>query len=193
MKYKLFLGIIIPMVIIIILSFLGSIKVGINVEKNFKNEILLKDFFEGESFLKNSMELGKMTISNNYFLPQTYTMKPLMVCLVGEGGSKQSILAGSLGQREGNFYSKHSRDEIKFNLGVNEKKEIIFFLEPSRIFSGRSYEVLLEEYSDYNKLVIYEKNLRQRKDLFFISEYYYDDCQNIESFQKEIAVIKLTP
>ena len=198
MKFKIIFGIIIPLLTIIVLVTLGSLNIGFSVKKDFVTKLTLKDIFE-ESQLRNSIKIADITLENDYFLGKRYELPRLGICLDDKEGNLQRINAGNLQYSEGDYdyergdfvyqtsyksypyYYGGYNEARNIQIKANEKKSIRVFLQPSYEFGYKNYTQLLEQYGEYDALLIFEIGNKYTS---------YYDCSNIdqETLDKATAI-----
>lgn len=197
MKFKIILGIIIPLLIIITLTLLGSLDIGFSVKEDYITRISLQDISSNNQ-LRRSIKIADIYLENDYFLGKRYDLPRLGICLDDKEGKLQKINAGQLQYSEGEYSA--TRDPIfgevqyyyrgserSIQIDANGKKIVRIFLEPSYEFQYKNYTELLAQYKDYDSLVVYElKN---------DGPYYnYNECYNLDQEAVEKAIrIPLTP
>lgn len=176
MKFKIIFGIALPVIIIVILVILGSLDIGFSVKKKFIDKLSLQDIFTQDYQIKNAIKIADITLENNYFLGKRYDLPGLGICLDDIEGNHPRIEAGSLLYGEGQYnyekggfiyqetdmyrsypYYGSNRAEAKnIQIGANEKKNIRIFLQPSYQFAYRNYTELIQQYKEYDSLLIFE-------------------------------------
>lgn len=211
LKFKTIIGVIVPLAIVILLVILGSLEIGFSIEKDFIKTIPLKDLMRGTNG-EERIELGKIILENDYFLSKIYTLKSLKTCLIDEEKMSGAINAGNIFYSEGDYnarvnwaneilipsegyYGRYS-NERNVEITAYGNKEIKVLFSP-KYFSSRggasrkdseaqTVEELVEEYSDYDFLVLVEE-------IDSGTDYYLDrkSCQDLS--EEDIAgAIKIT-
>lgn len=202
MKYKIIFGIIIPLLLATTLIVLTSLNVGFGIEKNFIEKINLQDIFTDDYQIKNSIKIADIIIQNDYFLSRRYELPRLGICLDDKEGNSQRINAGNLQYGEGDYdyergdflyqttyksypyYYGGYNEARNIQINANEKKSIRIFLQPAYNFMYRNYTQLLEQYGNYDALLVVELG----------DKYDYYNCADIDqsTLNKAIAIQILT-
>ena len=84
---KLWLGVVIPVIIIVALVMLSSSKIGLSIKTTFiADSVKLSDVVQlykpsGGSGVIKSVQLETIEVTNNFFLPRTYEVSKISVCL----------------------------------------------------------------------------------------------------------------
>jgi len=107
MKLKIFLGIIIPLVIVIILVTLGSIDVGFSLKKNFEKNISSSEIFK-TGYSNNAIRIGEIEIKNDYFLAKRIDAPAYLACLYDKEKVRPLQSTGAIFYNEGD-YSEDTR------------------------------------------------------------------------------------
>lgn len=173
MKYKIILGIIIPLLVIIILITLTTLNTGFSVKKNFVGKLSFEDVFQTD-YQKSPIKIADITLENNYFLGMRYELPRLGICLDDKEGNKPRMSIGSLQYSEGDYnyeksdfiygtavmrgypYYYDTRTESRnIQIKANSKKNVRIFLR-SNYYNYGNYTELLEKYDDYDALLIFE-------------------------------------
>lgn len=162
MRLKIIFGIIIPLIIIIILAVLGSLKIGFNLEKDFSKEISLNNLFV-DNKMKNSIKIGEIIMTNDYFLSKRQDLNYLAACLIDKENVKETVSVGNVYYSEGDYnpyndasYYGNYKDR-SVEIKSREKKIIYVYLEPDYTFRKESYAQLVDVYNDYDEIIIFEK------------------------------------
>lgn len=85
MNTKLFLGIGIPLIIIVVLVTLSTVETGFVVEEKLTDGISMRAISENSQ----GKTLLTVTVTNNYFLPRSYALPQLTACLYDSTGKNQ--------------------------------------------------------------------------------------------------------
>jgi hypothetical protein len=172
MNAKIVLGIIIPAVIIIILTIISSLDIGFSAQNTYTHDLDFDDIFTN-SQVRNSIEIGKVTITNDYFLPKRYDLPAITACLVDEDKEKQIQDVGSVSYSEGDsesygstdlyYYGGSNNNPTSVEIGAHEKKTVRLYLYPTSIntydysnLNKTEEEIVLETYGDYDSLILIE-------------------------------------
>lgn len=197
MKLKIILGIIIPLIIVITLTILGSLNIGFSVKKEFIDKLTFKDIFTENYQLRESIKIADITLENDYFLGRRYELPRLGICLDDKEGALQRINAGVLQYGEGDYdyeredflyetayrtypYYYGYNEARNIQIKANGKKSVRVFLQPSYEFNYENYTQLLERYGDYNSLLVFEMGNKYKS-------YYY--CSDIDQETLDKAII----
>jgi len=160
MRFKIIFGIILPLLIIISLTFVVNLG-QVSVKKDFIKQIVLNELFENGN-IKDSIKVGSITISNNYYLPKREDLKVLGVCLRDTKGNVQITEAGTLEYSEGDIpYNKdykYTPQDRSVQIKGGETKTVQVYIRPSYDFNYLNSTQLLDRYGDYDELVIFEKD-----------------------------------
>lgn len=160
MKYKIIFGIAIPIFLIILIAVLASSNNGFSAKSSYVTQLNLGDVYS-EGKVKNLVEVGKIEIKNDYFLPKRYSLPLMQACLFDKEGVKQPTEAGSVEYNEGDYnYNsyesisyKDSRNERSVEIGTNTNKTVKIFIRPSYMYYSEKAK-LLEEYSAYDEIIL---------------------------------------
>jgi len=188
MKYKIIFGIAIPLFLIITLAIIASYG-SIESEEDFIESISLNDISK-DGQIKPSIKVGDIKLTNDYNLPKRYELPSLGVCLIDSEGFKQKLEAGSIEYSEGDYsygqeiYARKVENYRSVEVGSKEDKTVSVYLIPSYVFSKRTNKELIEEYKDYNELIIYKKE-KQRNSY---NRYNYLSCNNLNQKQVDEAI-----
>ena len=203
MKYKIILGIILPLLLAIALIILASSNTGFSVKKDFLNKLTFQEVFgNSENYPPGQqLKIAEITIENNYFLGKRYELLPLGICLDDKEGQLPRLNAGNLQYNEGEYnyetgdfifstekslaypyyYDSYNREEKNIQISAYSKKKIRLFLQSSYNFGYRNYTELLKQYGNYDALLIFEINNKYNS---------YAYCNNLdqETLDKAIAI-----
>jgi hypothetical protein len=166
MRWKIILGIFLPLVIIINLAILGTLNINFTVDENYVNSISLEEITSSGSITK-TVKLADITLDNDYFLSKRYSLPPLGACLIDNEGTKQNLNAGIVEYSEGNYdplngepifetYSYRSSKGRSIQIGSHEQKKINIFLTPAYNFKNKKQEQILNDYGNFDSLLIFE-------------------------------------
>ena len=180
MKFKIIFGVIIPLLLMLVLAILGSSDEGFSLKKKFVESISTKEVIYNDQ-LRNTIKIGDITLKNDYFLGKRSSLKPLIACLIDKEKVKQNLNAGSVFYSEGD-YESGSDSLINYNSNSQERsveipahgsKKVYVYITPSYAYYA-NYSELLEQYKDYDELVV----LEQKKS----NDYYnsYADCYGLQ-------------
>ena len=158
MKLKIFLGIIIPIIIVIVLISLGSVDVGFSMKKSFQNNISANEIFRA-GYSNNAFRVGEIQVKNDYFLPKRIDAPAFLACLYDKEGQRPLQNAGAIFYNEGEY----SEDTRSLDLGQ------IAYSSKYYYDSGyRNYKTNIEIGAhQMKKLQVYYSSTR----------YYYDSAQ----------------
>jgi hypothetical protein len=162
MKYKIIFGIIIPVAIIISLAIIASYG-SITEEKDFLDSISLSEI-SNEGDLKDYVRIGEIKLTNDYSLTKKHNLPALGACLIDSQGFKQKLDAGNIEYSEGDYTfqkeivisSQNNRGYRSVEVGSKKEKTISVYLRPSYQFSKKTNSELVEQYKDYDEIIIYE-------------------------------------
>ena len=180
MKYKVIFGIVIPVVVIIVITILAGSGIGFESKEKFLNEIFYKDLFEG-SDLKNTINVGSIDLKNGNVLTRRHTLPARSACLVDNDGVKRIIEAGSIEYSEGDMayaedYYRASKDK-SVEIPSNSEKTVQIYLNPNYNFRNKPYAELIEQYGDYDAIVIFEREQYSR----YSYDRRYTSCSNLDA------------
>lgn len=178
MKYKIIFGVIIPLIIIIALAIVASYG-EVKVKPKYIKELSVKEIL-GEKGIKYSVKIGELKLSNEYSLPKKHELVRFGACLVDKDKNKQTIEAGYIEYSEGEYedeepylidsrYNNYKSVEV----GAGEEKTVHVYLRPSYDFQYKNYTQLVEEYGDYDKIILYKNEKTGRYN------YYGSSCYNL--------------
>ena len=104
MNLKLYLGIVLPLLVIVILAALSNSEIGFSVEKETKESLAFNSLFLGSSAPRDTVLVQTITINNDFFMPRRFALTQLVACLNDKEGIKKSE---SMQIRYGNADSKN--------------------------------------------------------------------------------------
>jgi len=184
MILKIVFGIVIPLVIIISLAIIANIDSDFSVSFNYSKSLNLNEISH-EGKIRSYVKIGEVNLENNYFLPKRFTLEPLYACLVDEEKISRPITAGNIEFSEGDYnyegnfdYYSQSKDR-SVEINSNEKKIVNIYLMPIYSFSYMNLSMLIEEYGEYDKIIIIQNT--QNKN-------YYSVCESATPGEIESAV-----
>ena len=170
MNLKIIFGIIVPAIIIVFITILGSLG-SIDVKKGFVTRIILSDIFK-DGRVVNSIKIGDIYLENDYFLSQRYEFPSLSACLNDKEGALQRIYAGNIQYSEGDYEYEPEQlarpvvggnaKELSVEVRANDEKQVSIFLQPSYNFqygpygNFRNYTDLIKDYGGYEELIVFE-------------------------------------
>lgn len=190
MNLKIFFGIIIPAVLIVILTIISSIDAGFSVDRTFIHDLNVQEVFENGN-LRSSIEIGKIRLENDYFLPKRYEISYTTACLVDEDGTKEPQDAGYLSYSEGDSssnygyydsYSYSSGQETSIEIGADKSKTVKIYLNPQNLYAYEygsnltQQEIIIQKYGDYDALVLVESGR---------NTYNYNSCYSLSESELE--------
>ena len=159
MKFKIIFGIIIPIILVIGLAIVAS-QGNVLEERNFVSSINLEDIFDGAR-VRTSIKVGEINLKNDYFMGKRHELPEFSTCLIDNDKEKGNMDAGEIRYSEG----KRVREEGPFDnydrytsieLSSDEEKKIYVYLVPDYRFQRKNQIELLEEFEDYDELIIYD-------------------------------------
>lgn len=173
MKYKIILGIILPLLVIILITMLGSLGPGFDIDRSFEDSIVSKEVFK-KNYDNNAIRIGEVKISNDYFLPKRYEAQIYVVCAYDEQGVRPLTSVGAVFYNEGEFsetarfadiskasslyyggyYNEYSNYKTSIELDAGESKTLQVYLSSNRYY----YDYVSSNYGDYDKILIVEQN-----------------------------------
>ena len=171
MNYKIVLGVIIPLLIIVGLTVISSLDIGFTVQETYIEEISLSEIYQSGQLL-STIKIADISITNDYFLGKRYSLPDLRACVDDIEGSKSRLNAGSLKYSEGEYdpnLGKYAYGDLinypstntygsrrSVEIGSNSEKKIRIYLEPSSQFRYKTLDELTTLYGDYDRLMIYK-------------------------------------
>ena len=170
MKYRLILGVILPILIIIGLAV--SVSLGeVEETKNFEKEISIKTIIT-ENSIRDNIKVGEIRLTNNFALSKRHEIPFYGACLIDTEKQKNNIDIGTIEVYQGDYVyddAYGSRENYRsIELTPHEEKIINVYLKPSYYYYNKGYDTLLAEYKGYDTLLIYEKKqLRNGRDYPF--------------------------
>jgi hypothetical protein len=176
MKWKIIIGIVIPAMLVVFIAILGSLNIGFKVAENFSNELSLQELFK-DNQLRQAIRIADITLVNEYFLSKRYNLPPRIACLIDNDKVKGPLDAGTLEYSEGdlspnedlNPFGSYNYGERSVQVKSGEAKVVSLFIRPSYVFGRGSYEELVENYADYDELIIAERVSKSRYDYYSCS------------------------
>ena len=190
MKLKIWFGIIIPLVIVVLLAIFGSLNIDLSIKKSFIADLSMDDIYS-DGLIKNPIQLGKVEIKNDNFMSSRYQLPALVACLVDEDG-KQSISPGTVQYVEdkptnpsttvitNQYYNTQSAFSDEIN--AHDSKKLQINLIPNYDITAKNGEQLLSDYGMYDKLVLVESK-QKYPDYYFcstLSSAQLDDGETID-------------
>lgn len=188
MKYRIIFGIALPILLIIALAIIASYG-SVEEETEFLNELSLADI-SNEDGIKNPIKIGTIELTNDYSLTKRHNLQQLGACLVDKDGTKQKIEAGSVEYSEGEYSYDYEPEIVRsksssyrsVEVGSKDEKTIHVYLRPSYQFQRGNYAELVEQYKEYDTLVIYEREKPGRY------RYSYTSCYNLQEHQVDESI-----
>ena len=198
MKLKLILGIIIPLVIIVVLAMLGSLDIGFEAKKSFEKKLTLDDMFV-DGNLRQTVKVGEIKLTNDYFLGKRYDLPKYKACLVDRESLKPKMDAANVVYSEGDYtyekdiiydsnYYGRSGAAQSVQVDSNSNKTVYIYLNPTIYVDTYRYdytnpnnpkaitktfqESLLEQYGAYDEIVLVENKKT--------TGYNYASCSNFQ-------------
>lgn len=161
MKFKLIFGIAIPALLIIALAIVASIG-EVTQKNNYIKDIKISEIMT-DSNIQTSIKIADIKLTNDNILPKRHELPNLGACLVDNEGNKQKIEAGNLVYSEGGYdYDidpfESRRRYRSVEVKSNDELTIYIHLTPSNYLRNKDYNELLEQYSDYDELIVYEND-----------------------------------
>ena len=197
MKFKIIFGIALPLLVVVLLVVLTSMNIGFSVKKDFINSVNFKEVFVSDYSSGTTFKIAEIIVENDYFLGKRYDLPNFGICFDDKEGKRERLNAGNLQYNEGDYnyekggfvygkemmaypyYGRGYRESRNIEIGANGKKSIRLFLQPSYNYRyGGNYSEILEQYGDYDSLLIFELKDEQG--------YYY--CSQIDQGTLEGAV-----
>ncbi|MBI2448773.1 hypothetical protein HYV49_00575 [Candidatus Pacearchaeota archaeon] len=195
MNLKIIFGVIVPALIIVFITILGSLG-SIDVKKGFVTKIALTDIFR-DGRIVNSIKIGDIYLENDYFLSQRYEFPSWSACLNDKEGVLQRIAAGNIQYSEGDYEYEPEQlarsvvgstdNVLSVEVKANDEKKISIYLQPAYNIqygpygNSRNYTELLKDYGGYDELVIFELEDNYGK------YNYYDASCNVNEDELEDA------
>lgn len=140
MNIKIALGIFLPLILAIFLTFVSASEMGLTIESADVESVSFSSTADNDVVVsQNAVLVRTIHITNDFFLPRKVEIPRLLACLKkGDVISDYGLL--TLNYRESGFsvpsqdvyfrYSFDSRSVV--NMPSNSSKEILVYLEPSR-------------------------------------------------------------
>lgn len=180
MKFKIIFGIAIPLIAIIALAIVASYG-SVEVKSDFINKLIVSEIVN-EDGVKQSVRIGSLVLSNDNSFAKKHELPLLGACLVDNDGDKQAMEAGTVDYSEGEYtrYQKdflieyNSRGYRSVEVGSGKEKTVYAYLKPNYVFQNRNYTELVQQYGDYDELIVYEKKKSGR-----YNSHYYTYCNNL--------------
>lgn len=203
MNAKIIFGVVLPALIVVFITILGSLG-SIDVKKGFVTKIALSDIFR-DGRIVNNIKIGDIYLKNDYFLSQRYELPIWVVCLNDKEGILQRITAGNLQYSEGDYdYNSeqlarpvvgNGNNVLSVEVKANDEKKVSIYLQPSyNIQYGtygnfRNYTDLIKDYGGYDELIVFKS--KDNYDGYYIahSENY---CNVNEDELKDASRIPIT-
>lgn len=161
MRLKIIFGIVIPVVIIIILTVLGSLKIGFSVRTDYVDSLVFQDYFVEAGFQTN-VRIGEVKVTNDYFLGKRYELVSLGACMVDKSEGKPDVSAGTVSYSKGDYslekdliYGNSVRTR-SVEVGAYGAETVTMYLQTSYNFRYTNYSDFARQFGDYDELVIYE-------------------------------------
>lgn len=102
MKLKIFLGVILPLVLIVFLTVLASWPSGFSTNKDFDEEIDFDVAFQN-SYSNNAVRIGEIKVDNDYFLPKRFDAPNYISCFYDEDKKRPLMTGGYVFYNEGEY------------------------------------------------------------------------------------------
>lgn len=149
MNTKLLLGIGVPLIVIVVLVALSTVKTGLTAEEKLADSLSMKSFTENQQ----GKTLLTVTVTNDYFLPRSYALPKLTACLYDSSGKQQgqSVYAQwttiekvlSPGVDIILYPETEGIEAGALNLAPNTKKSAYYYTTSSYIYSIWKFDKLL--------------------------------------------------
>lgn len=180
MNIKLYLGILLPLVVIVILVVLSNSNIGFSVERENAETISFSSLFSGQSAPRDNVLVQTITMNNNFFMPRRFALPKLIACLNDKEGVKKSEMlqarysdADSQTQVYGGISGYYSAGQ-SIELPANSKKQVKVLIDSKYVTDTA---ILL--YAAYDEVLLIEaKENRQSR----IS------CTNLEAEELDSAI-----
>lgn len=189
MKYKLILGVVLPLVLIVILAIMGSVDIGFTVKEDYKLSLTAEEFSTDSGIRRNIM-VGTIKLNNDYFLPKRYDLEPLRACLIDDEENLAPVNAGTIQYSQGEIAPAEGSPLIQkpYYEGTTRSVEVpsysqetvFIYINPDWTFTRKNTTELMAQYGDYDTIVILEQEEGNR--------YYYNNCGSISSSEIQDAV-----
>ena len=197
MIYKIILGIVLPVLLIVSLAVVASYG-EVSENRVFLKEISVQKIISEERGLKNSIKIGDIQLQNDFLLSKRHSMPMLGACLIDTEGEKQNIEIGTVDFSEGEYvyeYENVYRTDSYTSVEIKSKetKKVYVYLVPNYYYGKENYSELLTKYKGYDTVIIYEKKTKSRGYEYY-DRYDYVSCNNLNENDKNKATkIKLIP
>lgn len=161
MNLKLYLGVFLPLIVIIILTSLSISNIGFTVEETTVETVEFNSLF-AELRAGPTTTVRTITLTNNFFLPRKYEIPSLLACLHDKDGVA-STFDLSVGYSESStnptipdpaglsHYSVRSREYI--DVPANSEKQVILFIEPKYL---NNYDISITSYNEHDEVLLVE-------------------------------------
>jgi len=187
MRLKIIFGIAIPVVIIIILTVLGSLKIGFSVRTDYVDSLVFRNYFI-ESGFQTDIRIGEVKVTNDYFLGKRYELAPLGACIVDKSERKPDVNAGTVGYSKGDYglekdliYGNSARTR-SLEIGAYGEETVTMYLQTSYNFRYTNYSNFAGQFRDYDELVIYEIGERGSRSIFS-SIFNTGSCRDLDDLE----------
>jgi len=137
MKLKIFLGIILPLVLVVFLIILASWPSGFSTNKDFDEEIDLDVAFQN-SYSNNAVRIGEIKVDNDYFLPKRFDAPNYISCFYDEDKKRPLMSGGYIFYNEGEY-----SPNVKI-LDLNTKASGLKYYHPYYYGRNRDYKTSIE-------------------------------------------------
>lgn len=155
MNYKLILGIISPIIIIISLITFESLNTAFSIEGQYIDSIPYEKIFKPDVIEMFEIKLGDISIKNNYFFSRRYYLPVLGLCLIDDDNFKQPVNIGNMYAGSFSYSSSiYEKKTIEIKPGEELLIDVLFYPEYGVYNASEAW--LKETYGDYETLIIYE-------------------------------------
>jgi len=175
MKFKIIFGIILPVLIILSITILGSLGPGFDVKENFDSTIAAKEVFK-QNYGSTAIRIGEIKITNDYFLPKRYEAGSFLVCAYDKENTRPIKMIGALFYNEGEFSE---------NLRSADISSLQYSSMPYGYYNGyRNYKTSIElDPKESKTLQVYLSS----------NDYYYDyNTKNSNRDYDQLLVVRQT-
>lgn len=161
-KLKLFIGIFLPLLFMLVLSMLSMSEIGYNIEKENIRSVDFNQIFINSStgYYNNKVLIQTVVLKNDFFLPRKFDLPVMAACLIDRGSSRTESL--SVQYSEGEYsYKEALIDEIFFpfdsytkkslDVSANSEKKVKIYAISKSYSSSRS-----NEYEQYDEILLVE-------------------------------------
>lgn len=140
MKYRVVLGIFLPLAVAVAFLLLSAAHPGLSVEKETVASV------DASSLVRENSNVGvrvqTITVRNEYFLPFKYELPSYVACAVGSEGARKGFDA-SMNRGERPHRNMFEKDSRAVDVSAGGKEDVQVFVQPEYLWNSTGYDALV--------------------------------------------------